>query len=56
MPGPGHYRITAFTDDNLRRAAMENGKKQPFNVAAVRRLPMIRKDELNMPGKILLSN
>ncbi len=55
MPGPSQYRITAFTDDNLRRATIENGKKPPFNVASIRRFNILRKDEYNTPGKICFS-
>ena len=49
-PGPGQYRIPAFTEDNFRRAVIEQGRKPPFNVAAVRRYTLVRKDQPNMPG------
>jgi len=55
-PGPGQYRINGFTDENLRRAILQEGKKPPFNVASVRQLNMTRKDEFYTPGKIFIFN
>lgn len=52
-PGPGQYRIASFADQNLRRAIYESGKKPPFNVASMRQLVMTRRDDPEMPGKIL---
>ena len=52
-PGPGQYQIPSFADDNLRRAVVENGRKPPFNVAAVRRYTLVRKDQPDMPGNSL---
>lgn len=53
-PGPGQYRIPAFTDESFRRALIEHGRKPPFNVAAVRRYTLVRKDQPDMPGMIML--
>ena len=52
-PGPGQYRIPGFTDESLRRALIEDGKKPPFNVATTRRFNITRKDEFYTPGKLL---
>lgn len=49
-PGPGQYRIAGFTDENLRRAVVEGGKKPPFNVTSTRQLQILRKDDFNTPG------
>ena len=51
VPGPTRYHLPSFTEENLRRAVIEDGRKPPFNVAAVRRFTMIRKDAVNMPGR-----
>ncbi|CAF0787247.1 unnamed protein product [Rotaria sordida] len=50
VPGPGQYRIPGFADENLRRAVVEGGKKPPFNVTSMRKLPITRKDDYNTPG------
>jgi hypothetical protein len=50
-PGPTRYHLPSFAEENLRRAVIEEGRKPPFNVAAVRRFTMIRKDTANTPGK-----